>query len=180
MDLYSWTDKSSPYKGLIDLYSSNSATFIGNYNGEGGFNDLVLAGSLNTTPGATYEISFTLQDKSPIGDDGGSGSFLFGNSEMNLDGTFRDSYITNGTYEFPAVNYDFMTLATSSTTTMSFDLVLDEGLNTALSNLAVTEITPAPEISSGRMFFYGGCIFLFAKQLQRFLRNRKRAIKAIA
>jgi hypothetical protein len=179
VDLYHWSDNSTPYTDFININSSNSAMFIGNYNNEGGFNDLILTGSFDTTPGTSYQISFTLQDESPIGDDGGSGSLDFGNSEISLDGAFCGSYLSNGTYVFPAANYNFTATATSPTTTMSFNLSLDEGLDTGLSNLTITQIMAVPETSSTRLFLFGGCVFMLAKQLRKVTQKQKLAVKPI-
>jgi len=180
VNLYDWKDESIPYTGLIDIASSNSATFIGSYGEYTEFNQLHLNGSMNTTPGEMYDISFTLQDKSSTGDDGGIGSFYFGNSETSLDGAFLDSSLTNGAYVFQPVNYNFFVVATSSTTAMSFNLVLDEGLDAQLSDFSIIETTPAPEPSSGRLVAYGGCMVLLARQLQKLFQKRKPALKPIA
>lgn len=169
-DLYNWKDDSAPITGLIDIYSCNSATFIGNYANFPGLNQLSLSGGLNTTPGATYQISFTLQDTG-IGDFDGTGDLWFGSSEMNLNSTFEDGHITGNGYAFAPVNYDFTAVATSSTTSMSFDFVLDQGLNADLSNL---QITIVPEISTSRLFCYGGFVLVLAGQLRKL--NQKRVL----
>jgi hypothetical protein len=175
MDLYSWIDESTPFRGLINIDSSNSASFIGDYGDNfSSLNHLNLTANLDTTPGVTYEISFTLQDAS-LGNFGGAGDLWFGNSEINLNSAFQDGYITPNGYVFPAVNYSFTAAATSSTTAMSFDFVLDEGLNADLSNLAITQITDVPEVSTFSMFFYGGFVFLLAKQLRKVTQKRKLA-----
>ncbi|HEV2329076.1 MAG TPA: hypothetical protein VGY56_09845 [Verrucomicrobiae bacterium] len=178
-DLYNWVDESVPYKGLIDIYTSNSATFVGDYGSNfSDVNQLNLSGNLSTTPGVPYEISFTLQDTG-IGDFAGAGNVCFGNSEIILDSTFADGYITNGGYVFPPVNFDFIAVAASSTTSMSFGFALDEGLNADLSNLEITEITPAPEASTNWLVCCGGCVLLLAKQLRRLVQKRNLAVRRI-
>jgi hypothetical protein len=153
--------------------------FIGNYANFPAFNHLNLSGDFDTTPGETYEISFTLQNG---GQYTGSGSTTFGSTETDLDYALSDSdsYFTNGGYEFLPVNYYFTSLATSANTTMSFNFILDEGESAELSNFAITEITPVPEISASRLFCYGGCVFLIARQLRKLTQRQKLAVKPIA
>jgi hypothetical protein len=138
---------------------------------------LNLGANLNTTAGATYEISFTLQDASFSGNFGGAGDLWFGNCKNSLDDAFDDGYMGHGGYVFPSVNYDFTAVAASSTTSISFDFVLDEGLNANLSNLMITEV---PEISSNRLLCCGGCMFLLARQLRRLSQKRVPAVKPTA
>lgn len=178
VDLYSWTDESVPITGLIDIYSSNSATFVGNFANFPALNQLNLIGDLDTATGTTYNISFTLQDSS-LGDFGGAGDVWFGTDEISLNRAFEDGYMTNGGYVFPPVNYNFTAVAASSTTSMSFNFVLDEGLNADLSNLQITQIQPVPEASTGRLFCYGGCLLFLAKQLRKVTRKQELTVKKI-
>jgi hypothetical protein len=175
VDLYNWIDESTPYKGLIEIGSADSATFIGAYGNLPALNRLNLSGDIDTTPGVTYEISFTLQNWNLYS---GDGSATFGSKAKDLDYAFSecDSYFTSGGPVFSPVNYDFTALATSATTTMSFDFILDEGESASLSNFVITE---APEMSVTRLFCYGGCLVLLARQLRRLAQKQKPAVKPI-
>jgi hypothetical protein len=165
VNLYDWTDESTPLTGLIDVYSSNSAVFVGAYaNSYGQLNQLDLSGSIATEPDITYEVTFALQNESPY--DSGIGSVAFGNCGVKLDYAFspQDSYFTSQGYVFLPVNYDFTTVATSLTTTISLDFILDEGVYASVSNFTITEV---PETCSGRLYAFGGCALLLAQQLWR-------------
>jgi hypothetical protein len=147
---------------------------MGNYGNFPALNRLNFIGDMNTTPGATYEISFTLQDASFSGDFDGAGDVSFGNCEVNLDSAFEDGYMTTNGYLFPPVNYDFTAVADSSTTSMSFDFLLDEGLNADLSNLDIMEV---PEPSATRVLYCSGCLMLLARQWRKLTQKQKLAIK---
>jgi hypothetical protein len=127
----------------------------------------------------TYDINFTLQNG---GQYTGIGGVTFGTAQTSLDYALSDSdsYFTGTGYVFLPVDYDFTAIATSATTTISFDFVLDESESAALSNLEitqVTQVTQVPEISATRLFCYAGCALLLAKRIRKVIPRQKLAVK---
>ena len=171
VDLYDWTDQSSPYTGLINVYSSNSAVYEGDYGAYGGFNHLNLAGNITTTPGVTYDVSFTLLNESSS--DSGSGCMMFGNIQTNLNFAFSpsDSYLTSDGYAFNPVTFTFSVLATDSSTPVSFNFDLDEGINANVSDFMITAV---PEMSTGSYLLFGGCMLVLARESRKFLQQLRK------
>jgi hypothetical protein len=133
----------------------NSASFNGGYgiwrdpNGvnQNALQYLMIYGQLATIPGASYEISGTLENPTEFA--GYGASLSFGNSGISLPETLQ-----SGAPGY-ANSYDFDTIltATSAMTTMSFSCEPDfDGGALDLSNLSVTEV---PEVSVGELFFLG-------------------------
>lgn len=173
INLFDWTDNSRPYRGLIDVFNNNSGVFEGAYaNSQGQLNQLNLTGQISTTPGAVYDVSFTLQDVSPF--DSGIGSVTFGSIQSSLDYAFssQDSHFTSNGYQFYPVTYNFTAVAASSMTSMTFDFTLDQGMNAEVSGLTVTE---APEVSSVELFGCGAFAWLFVRHWRQIVEKRKLA-----
>jgi hypothetical protein len=178
-DLYNWSnetmDGSDPNPNdYIQISSFSSALFYGGYTDEGGGVSPTILGNFDTTPGATYQISFTMQNLNSFDS---SASESFGDNATNFDLPFV--YINGGeSYTDTPVNIDFTAVATFSTTTMSIEYYLDpDGGAASLSDLMVTEVSGAtgvPEISSTQFFCFGGCALLLARQLRALFAKRKR------
>lgn len=179
MDLYNWSNETAyAVPGSEGNYISISSADSVNFSGGMGTNPYifvvpVLAGDINTTPGATYEISFTMQDLNLFE---GSASESFGAYSTNFNLPVVDESGDPGYYDLP-VNIDFTAVATSATTMMSFQCFLDNDGAATLDHLMVTEV---PETSTTRLFLYGGCALLLAKKLQKLAQKRKLALKRIA
>jgi hypothetical protein len=178
VDLYNWENEtvvgSDPNPNdYLAISSAISARFSGGYTDQGGGVSPILTGSFATTPGATYQISFTMCNLNSFG---GSASETFGDNSMNFDLPFV--YLDGGeSYSDTPVNIDFTAIATSATTTMSIECYLDpDGGSAALSDLIVTEgpeLSPVPEVSSIGLFCFGGCALLLARNWQRFFPKLK-------
>lgn len=175
VDLYDWSNETqniSPGSqgNYMDVYSANWVDFFGGFDTNQHAASPVLAGNLETTPGASYEISFTMAND-PI--DPGSACLSFGSFTTNI----VLPRINNGTgFSGPPINIDFTAVATSATTTMSFQSYLYYDGEESLNNLEVMEV---PEASNTRLFCYGGCIFLLAKQLRKLIQKRDFAFRRI-
>jgi hypothetical protein len=172
VDLYDWSDQSTPYAGFINVYSSDSAVYEGDYGVYGGFNHLNLADNISTTPGLTYDVSFTLLNESS--DDSGTGSMIFGDLQTSLDYAFSpsNSHYTSQGYVFSPVTYTFSVLATDSSTPVSFNFDLDEGMNASVSDFM---ITPVPEISTDSFLLIGGCTLVLARETRKLLQQLRKA-----
>lgn len=171
-NLYDWnnTTPSVPPSSLgqyINIYSGTSASFLGGYNNQGGGVSPTLLGTFDTTPGATYQVSFTMQNLNSFS---GSAYETFGDSSMNFDLPYV--YINGGeSYADTPVNIDFTAVATSDITTMSIQCYLDPyGGAAGLSDLVVAQV---PEVSSISLFCFGGCALLLASRWQSFLPKLK-------
>jgi hypothetical protein len=130
---------------FIMVYSSNSALFRGGFaDSNGGALPppavAILTGNLDTTPGTTYEISFTMLDPVPFT---GGASMAFGNLNTSLDFTSCPNY-TNPNQPFQPINFDFTAIASSTSTSLSFSADLDpDGGAVYLEDLTVTAV-PEP------------------------------------
>lgn len=175
VNLYNWTGETeygpSPNYG-ITLVSSTSAIFFGAYstNTTSGPDHIVpvLAGDLDTTPGATYEISYTVAND-PAHEEFGGGTMSFGSFSNSIDLLAMGS---PGSSE----NFDFLVAASSAVTPMSFSWSIDNGYQTTLSSLSVTEV---PEASTVGLFGLGGIVWLLAQGWRRLpqIRRRTRTIR---
>jgi hypothetical protein len=127
------------------VYSSNCALFQGgfaDYNGDTFPLAAVptLTGNLYTTPGTTYEISFTMLDPAIYT---GGASMTFGSFSTSLDFTSYPNY-TSENQPFLPVNFDFTAIASSTSTSLSFSADLDpDGGAVYLEDLTVTAV-PEP------------------------------------
>lgn len=186
VNLYDWNNDTAHvapgHAGqFISIYNNTSAGFFGGFT-TNPFSLVAasptLSDEFSTTPGATYEISFTMQNLNGFN---GFASESFGNETLNFD---LPVVLQNGgeSYADTPVNEEFTAVATSTLTTMSFECYLDpNGGAASLGNLTVTElpVTDAPEESTGSLLFYGGCICLLAKEFGRLVRKHKLAVKRI-
>ncbi len=158
VNLNNWTGQtrygSSPNDGIAIL-SYNSALFSGFYStGGAGLIVPVLTGSLNTTPGAAYEIRFTVAND-PFHSETGSGTMSFGGFSA-----FIDLYAMGGAGS--SENFDYLVTATSALTTMSFSWGIDNGYQVSLSNVSVFEV---PETASSALLLaMGAGAVVFARR----------------
>lgn len=159
---------------FVQIDSPISATFEGGWttNASGLYPGIptdaspILTGSLDTVPGAIYEIAFAMQ----LGQFEGSAEMWFGDFTTNCDLTAFYNPANQG-QPFGPVNMDFTVVATSATTTMSFQSYLDPvGGYASLYDVSVNEV---PEISAARLFGFGGGVLLFAHQWLRLLQRKK-------
>jgi hypothetical protein len=178
VNLYNWSNETESVapdtmSRFISIYSNSSADFYGGFttNYSSGFAVCpLLVGTVNTVPGDSYEVSFTMQNMS--GYAGGVAESFDGDS-TNLSFPSDDLGYT----EIP-VNVDFTAVATSTTTMVSFQCYLDpEGGQADLYNVSVTEV---PESSASRLFLCGGFVLLMAKQLRKATQKQKLAVKPLA
>jgi hypothetical protein len=174
VNLYDWTPETmygqSPNAG-IDISSFNSAYFMGEYstNVFSGPSHIVpiLTGNLATTPGATYEISYTIGLNGS--QDNNGGSLTFGSFDCGFSFTLPAN--SWPLYE-PTENFDFLVTATSPNTTMIFNFGgIDNGMEIDVSNFSVAVV---PEISAARLFGFLGCVLVLAQPWQRLFQKRKR------
>ena len=182
VNLNNWTASSAILPGFSPvpppkITSFNSAYFLGwltSYTNNPTIFALsagILTGNLNTTPGATYEISFSLDMGDSVGID--VAFMSFGN--ITAGGKIPVLLNTNVTSENPNITLpvccDYTVLATSDITTMSFSVTPDVSCGVNLENLLVVE---TPEVSTVRLFGFGGCALLIAQQWRRLFPKRKR------
>jgi hypothetical protein len=176
VNLYDWANQTRYVPDpnyYITIGSFNSANFRSGITtnpllGDPFIVEPILTGSLHTTPGITYEITFTMQLGSPFDAFGGA-SLSFGNFITNCD--LQNPANGNQPGYNPPVNFDFTAIATSPTTAMSFNAGFNDYTDgMLLSNVAVMEV---PEISASRLFGFGGCVLLLARQWRRFSPKRK-------
>lgn len=176
VNLYNWENEtavgSDPNPNdYLAVSSSTSAKFSGGYTDQGGGVSPIMTGLFDTTPGASYQISFTMQNLSQFD---GSASESFGNDTMNFG---LPAVLLNGgeSYADTPVNIDFTAVATSTTTAMSIECYLDpDGGAADLSGLTVTEVpNEAPEASSILLFCFGCCALLLVRNWPRFFPKLK-------
>ena len=157
----------------ISLYTSTgtqNASFTGVPSITGGFVLFALTGSLNTKPGATYDISFTMQNAGQSYLEDPSMSFGSFGASCNL----LAGETLNGTdYSFVPEHYDFSIVATDPITTMSFNVTPDIGQGVFLSNVSVVQVQvqPVPESPSIRQFAFGACMLGLTQTWRRFRRQ---------
>lgn len=156
---------SNPNYGII-ISSANAAIFFGSYstNVLSGPDHIVpvLTGNLETTPGATYEISCTVAND-PLHAEIGSGNLSFGSSNYGI-----DLFAMGGPGS--TQNFDFQITATSPSTTMAFTWWIDNGYQASVSGFSVTQV---PEVSSARLSGLGGCMLLLALHWRRLSQRRQ-------
>jgi hypothetical protein len=117
-----------------------------------------LTGIFDTTPGATYEITFTTQGFYFVAPAGAS--MLFGNFTNNCTPRYNSIMQSYG-----PENFDYTVVATAQTTTMSFIYVTSPAQGgLSLAEFSVVEV---PEISTGGLIGFGGCVFAIAQQGRR-------------
>jgi hypothetical protein len=174
VNLYNWSNQTvvgydpNP-SDYVNILSSTSASFFGDYS-KSGFAVPILSDSLNTVPGVTYEINFTLEDQNI---EACTGYAFFGNTSTDLDlpppggNPFNLSVVP--------VSVDFSAVATSVTTTMSFEFSLDSSGIAGLSNLSVTEV---PEVPDLELVVFLGFVLWGAKLSRRL--PQMRACNAVA
>ena len=128
-----------------------------------------VSANLDTTPGASYEISFSGQF---------GGYSYWGGPTMSF-GSFSTGcellpggQLNNGDGYYPPVNFDFTVVATDPITAMSFTLYVDNNSEITLSNVSVIQV---PEISPTSLIAFGGCILILARQWRRTFQKRKRS-----
>jgi hypothetical protein len=175
-NLNDWTAQteygSSPNSGII-ISGSASAIFFGSYstNVVSGPDHIIpiLTGTLDTTSGTTYEISYNLEH------DGRFifcyGTFSFGSFNYGFDLPFTGQ--PSGTSEA----FDFLVTANTLSTQMSFAWpAIDNGDAAFLSDFSVTalpEMISVPEVSTARLLGLGGCAWLLAPFGRRSFEKRK-------
>jgi hypothetical protein len=174
-NLYNWDNvtkcvSSGALGQFISIYSYNSADFYGGFaSGSGAPRGAspTLTEQFDTTPGATYQISFTMQNLNSFG---GSTFESFGDNNLNFQLPF--TYTDGGEYYSDTPVYiDFTAVATSDLTTMSIQCNLDpEGGAASLSNLMVTQV---PEVSSPMLFGFGGFALLLVRRGRQFFPKLK-------
>lgn len=179
-DLYDWNNETQNVSPAtqgeyVSIFSANSAGFYGGFatnnlaDGYYHYVSPILTGNLDTTSGATYEVSFTMVDN-PI--DTASATVSFGDFTTNFDLPINYSSGLNGIYGIP-VTIDFTAVATSATTTMSFQNQVSFEGNDSVYDLEVTEV---PETSATRLFLCGGFVLLLAKRMRPLIQKRKLAV----
>lgn len=167
VNLYNWHDATADIPPSdSNLYafavSPNFAEFDGgltsnSVNGGPPWIQPRLTGILDTTPGATYEISYTLS----TGETAASVDMLFGDSDALYEYCGGDmGFSTNLVYTFEAA---------STTTQMSFECNLDPVQSIDLFGVSVVEV---PEIRSGYLIVFLGCAWWFAKKWRRLMPSR--------
>jgi hypothetical protein len=163
---------SSPNSGII-ISDSASAIFFGSYSANvfSGPDHIIpiLTGTLDTTPGTTYKISYSLEHDGRFIFCDGTFSFGSFNYGFNLPFTGQPS----GTPEA----FDFLVTANASSTPMSFTWpAIDNGDAAFLSHFSVTavpEVIPVPEVSTAGLLGLGGCAWLLAPFVRRSSGKRK-------
>ena len=177
VNLNDWTGQtkygSSPNSGIVIL-DSVSAIFFGSYstNVFSGPDHIipVLTGTLATAPGATYDISYTLEH------DGRfifcAGTFSFGSFIYGFNLPF------NGQPSGASETFGFLVTADSLSTATSFAWpAIDNGDAAFLSNFSVTAlplVNPVPEASTASLLGLGGCACWVASACGRFFGKRLR------
>jgi len=177
VNLNDWTGQtkygSSPNSGIVIL-DSVSAIFFGSYstNVFSGPDHIipVLTGTLATAPGATYDISYTLEH------DGRfifcAGTFSFGNFSYGFNLPF------NGQPSPAAESFNFLVTADASITATSFAWpAIDNGDAAFLTSFSVTAVplvNPVPEASTASLLMLGGCAWLLAPFCRRAFRRYQR------
>jgi hypothetical protein len=174
VDLYNWSDQTQDIPpseaGLFAFATSpTSAEFRGGFptNSNGGgppWLEPCLNGTVDTTSGATYEISYALST---------------GPTAASVSITFGDF---TSLYEFPggasyATNLIYTVEASSSITPMTFQCYMDPDESIDLTGLSIQEV---PELSTWELFLFGACILLIARQVMTMIQRRKLAVEPIA
>ncbi|HXI69230.1 MAG TPA: hypothetical protein VNN22_02615 [Verrucomicrobiae bacterium] len=171
VNLYDWTPQTlnglSPNQG-VNIWSSNSVGFDVQ-NGAVIFSHTTpsLTGNLDTTPGASYQISFDLSFNAhtPYVD---WFSVSFGDNSFGFDPfglIFSDPNFYSGTI-------DFTVIATAPITAMQLAAYGDNGESFYVSDLMVTAV---PEVSVNRLLGLGGGSLLLAHLCRRVIPGRKRS-----
>jgi hypothetical protein len=180
VNLYDWTPETqygfTPDQG-ISIGSFDSASFYGQYsvNGRGNRNDIIhpiLTVNLDTTPGTTYQISYTLE-MSNLSRFQTPGSLSFGNDPSSFLFYFPSSPLDGDQTSI----FDYTRTAVASTTTMTFYVgFIDTGDLLCLSDFSVTAlspVTPVPEVSTASLLVLGGGVWLLAAVRRRTFEPRQ-------
>ena len=183
VNLYDWTNETVVEAGdnpdnFVSIGSSTSADFFGGLIDNSNVLTEVeptITGTLDTVSGATYDISFTVEDDTLYGPS--SATEYFGDTSTSISLPPEQQNFPGDNVPVP-VNVDFTAVATCATTTMSFGFGLDPTAgDDLLYNLSVTEV---PETSSPGLFLFGVCILLLARQLRAATKKRKLAFESMA
>lgn len=183
VDLYGWSNETGYVQNpsnFVAIDSYNAAYFYSGittdfFTGGPFIVEPVLSGKISTTPGVTYDVSVTMQLNAPYDIFGGA-SMSFGDFTNNCNLQNPANGDVPG-YN-PPVSFDFTSVATSSSTEMTF--YADFGDYTDGLSISDVMVTAVPEMSSTLLLFYGGCILMLAKRLQKVNQMRKLAVKPIA
>lgn len=176
VDLYHWSNETGYVpnpSNFVAINSYNTAYFSSGYttnpfNQGPLFVEPVVSGELNTIPGVTYDVSFTLQLNAPYDAFGGA-SMSFGAFTTNCN--LQNPANGDQPGYNPPVNFDFTSVATATTTPMSFCAGFDDfsdGLS--ISDVMVTAV---PEISSAKLFCCGLALLVLREQWTRLINRRK-------
>jgi hypothetical protein len=158
VNLYDWNVIGNTFDPGADVQvtSSTSAVFFGDFSTNGiPTANLALSYDLNTTPGATYEISFTMEDEVLYDS---YARETFGNTGNCFLLPVTQTNIFPGYFDTP-VTIDYTAVATTAITTVSFGATADGDYGeTQLWDVSVIEV---PEVGSGKLFAFLGCILLY-------------------
>jgi hypothetical protein len=159
----------------IDILSFDSVVLICAYgtNGPPSLSNLIepiLTGNMNTTPDATYEISYIVSHGPP--------DFIrlpvyvsFGNFPIDVGDAVLAAEQDSPT-PYAALSYDYTKIATSTTTALTFDAsFIDEADSIVFSNISVMEV---PETSVAGLFGFGACTLLLAQRWRGLFPKRER------
>jgi hypothetical protein len=185
VNLYQWrndTGNVSNPNNYININSRDAAYF---YSGittnffHGPFIvEPVLSGNLNTTPGITYDVSFTMQLAAPEDVFGGA-SMSFGSFTTNCD--LQDPENGDRPGYNPPLDFSFYLEATSAITPMTFYAGFadySDGLSVSAINVTPV-IDPVPEASSVTLLSCGAIVLLFARRLRDSFQGRKRSVGTV-
>ena len=140
------------------VYGVTSAGF----SGYGVSYEQFLTGNISTIPGDTYAISFTFQVGSPVSTLGSAG-MTFGSAQADLGDAFVPVGQPNPGFIFNPVNVYFTAVATSTSTPVSFEVILDSSMGASMSNFSIVAV---PEPPAPGIFLCGGCALYFARRLR--------------
>lgn len=166
VNLFDWSNETrfsgSPLNN-VQIEASDAANFFGSdstNNSPCPFAVPELAGSVSTTPGTTYDISFTMQNDFV---EGAQAVISFDDFTTNLvlpaarqTSPFQMQY-------YP-VDVELTYAATAGTTDFSFKLPIDDGDAVSLGDFSVIEV---PETSTVGIFGIFGCAWLFARRWRK-------------
>jgi hypothetical protein len=177
INLYNWSNDTR-YSGSpnhnVQIDSFDSAKFYGGRSTNNAPSPLalpVLTGDLYTTPGASYEIAFTMQND--YLESIGNTKVSFGGFVTNLD-LPSAQFNSQGLQVYPVdINLNFV--ATSQTTDFTFCVPLDEGDVISLDNFTMMEVPEMP--TSAILGLFGG-FWLFLRWRKQ-VSNTKRLLVPI-
>lgn len=133
----------------------------------GGFILPILTGNINTTPGTTYEISYTVSHSQQLWFAGLHPVVVFGSSSVDSSGALADGFNPQAAFASDvSVNVDYTYMATSASTPMTFYGYFGDNADSVkfsdISVTALTQVTPVPEVSTASLLGLGGCVWLLA------------------